>query len=97
MKNNFSLEEVNKIARLSALELKDSELKNFGDQFVKILEYFKLLDEAIITEPDTDRFEKNCHLDREDKVLKSTVSPEHFSNHLSDQFFRIPRVIDQEK
>ena len=97
MKNEFSLEEVVKIARLSALELTDKELKNFVIQFSEILNYFELLKTAEIPEIDEENTEKNIFVGREDKFLKSPVAPEHFSPYLEERFFKIPRVIDQGK
>jgi len=97
MKNKFSIEEVRKIARLSALELTEYELKNFVNQFSVILDYFELLKKAEIFESEMDTSESNIHKGREDKVFKSPVSPENFSPYLEGQFFKIPRVIDQEK
>ena len=97
MKNKFDINEVKKIARLSALELTDKELIKFGDQFSAILEYFDLLIEIEMLESDTELFEKNKDHDREDKVFKSPVNPENFSPYLEDRFFKIPKVIEQEK
>ncbi len=97
MKNKFDIEEVKKMARLSALELTDKELIKFGDQFSAILEYFDLLNEIEMLESDTEIFEKNKDHDREDKVFKSPVNPENFSPYLEDRFFKIPKVIEQEK
>ena len=96
MKNKFDIDEVKKIARLSALELTDKELKKFGDQFSEILEYFDLLNEIEIFEADKEISEKNKDYGRKDKVFKSPVNPENFSPYLEDSFFKIPKVIDQE-
>ena len=97
MKSKFSMDEVRKIARLSALELTEYELKNFGKQFSVILDYFEMLKKAEITESDIDKTESNIHKGREDKVFKSPVSPENFSPYLEGKFFKIPRVIGQDK
>ena len=97
MKNKFDLEEVKKIARLSSLELTDNELKKFGDQFSEILEYFDLLDEIEMLESDEEIFEKDKNHHREDRVFKSPVNPADFSLHFEDRFFKIPKVIEQEK
>ena len=97
MKKKFSIEEVSKIARLSALELTEVELKNFVNQFSVILDYFELLEKAEISDFYIDKSESNIQSGREDKVIKSSVSPGSFSNYLEDGFFKIPRVIDQDK
>ena len=97
MKKKFSIEEVSKIARLSALELTEIELKNFVNQFSLILDYFELLEKAEISDCYIDKSEINIQTGRKDKVIKSSVSPESFSNYLEEGFFKIPRVIDQDK
>ena len=97
MKNKLSIEEVRKIAKLSALDLTEYELKNFVNQFSVILDYFELLKRAEIDDFEIDISERNIHNGREDKVFKSPVSPENFSPYLEGQFFKIPRVIDQDK
>ena len=97
MKNKFKIEEVQKIARLSALELREDELENFSNQFTEILGYFELLDEVEISDADVEKFEKNTNNSRKDEVFNSRVSPNDFSSYLSDGFFKIPRVIDQER
>ena len=97
MKNKISIEEVQKMARLSALELTESELKSFVNQFSVILDYFELLKKVEISESELDTPECNINSGREDKVFKSPVSPESFSPYLEGRFFRIPRVIDQDK
>ena len=97
MKKKFSIDEVSKIARLSSLELTEQEIKNFVKQFSVILEYFELLKKVEISETVQDRSESNIHSGREDKVYKSTVSPKDFSPYLEGKFFKIPRVIDQDK
>ena len=48
MTTKFSLEEVQKIARLSSLELTEKETEVFAEQFSGIMEYFELLKTAEI-------------------------------------------------
>ena len=96
MTTKFSPEEVQKIARLSSLELTEKETEVFAEQFSGIMEYFELLKTAEI--PDVVTKEDESHLgdSRKDKMIKSPVSPEQFSPYLEDGFFKVPRVIDQE-
>ena len=56
-----------------------------------------MLKKVEISETVQDRSESNIHSGREDKVYKSTVSPKDFSPYLEGKFFKIPRVIDQDK
>jgi aspartyl-tRNA(Asn)/glutamyl-tRNA(Gln) amidotransferase subunit C len=95
MTTKFSLEEVQKIARLSSLELTEKETEVFAEQFSVILDYFELLKTAEIPEVDTDVDESHLCGSREDKMMKSPVSPEQFSPYLENGFFKVPRVIDQ--
>ena len=94
MKTKFSPEEVIKIARLSSLELGEKETEVFAKQFSTILEYFELLKEVEIPNVDYDADENHLSNGREDKVLKSPVSPEQFSPNLEKGFFKVPKVID---
>jgi len=97
MKNSFSTEEVRKIARLSALELTEKELRNFANQFTKILDYFELLETIEIPDIEIGSDDGHLYKNREDKVFHSMVSPEEFSPYLEGQFFKVPKVIDQSK
>ena len=96
MTSRFSPEEVRKIARLSSLELTEQETDIFAEQFSVILDYFELLKTAEITEVAIEPDESYLSGSREDKMVKSPVSPEQFSPYLEDGFFKVPRVIDQE-
>ena len=94
MTTKFTPEEVRKIARLSSLELTKNETEVFTEQFSKILEYFELLKEVEISDVNYDADENHLGNGREDKVVKSTVSPEQFSPYLEKGFFKVPKVID---
>ena len=96
MTTRFSPEEVRKIARLSSLELTEQETEIFAEQFSVILEYFELLKTAEIPKVAVETDESYLRGgSREDKMVKSPVSPEQFSPHLENGFFKVPRVIDQ--
>ena len=95
MTTSFSPEEVRKIAHLSSLELTDKETKVFAEHFSGILDYFELLKTADIPETATDVNESHLCGTREDKMEKSSVSPEQFSSYLENGFFKVPRVIEQ--
>ena len=94
MTTRFTPEEVRKIARLSSLELTEKETEIFAEQFSTILEYFELLKEVEISDVNSDADENHLSNGREDKVVKSTVSPEKFSPYLDKGFFKVPKVID---
>ena len=94
MTTKFTPEEVKKIARLSSLDLTEKETKVFAEQFTTILEYFELLKEVEISDVSRDAEENHINNGREDKVVKSPVSPEQFSPYLEKGFFKVPKVID---
>ena len=94
MTTKFTPEEVRKIARLSSLELTEKETEVFAEQFSTILEYFELLKEVEISNVSRDAEENHLSNGREDKVVKSPVSPEQFSPNLEKGFFKVPKVID---
>ena len=96
MTSRFSPEEVRKIARLSSLELTEQETEIFAEQFSVILDYFELLKKAEIPEFAVETDESFLSGSREDKMVKSSVSPEHFSPYLENGFFKVPLVIDQD-
>ncbi len=96
MTTRFSPEGVRKIARLSSLELTEQETEIFAEQFSVILEYFELLKTAEIPEVAAETDESYLSGSREDKMVKSPVSPEQFSPYLENGFFKVPRVIDQD-
>ena len=96
MTSRFSPEDVRKIARLSLLELTEQETENFAEQFTVILEYFELLKTAEIPKVSGEIDESYLSGSRKDKMVKSPVSPEQFSPHLENGFFKVPRVIDQD-
>ena len=95
MTTSFSTDDVRKIARLSSLELTEKETEVFAEQFSVILDYFELLKTAEIPEVEADVDESHLCGSREDKMMKSPVSPEQFSPYLENGFFKVPRVIDQ--
>ena len=94
MKTKFTPEEVRKIARLSSLDLTEKETEVFAEQFSTILEYFEILKEVEISDVNCDADENHLSNGREDKVVKSPVSPEQFSPYLEKGFFKVPKVID---
>ena len=94
MTTKFTPEEVKKIARLSSLELTEKETEVFAEQFFTILKYFEILKEVEISDVNCDADENHLGKGREDKVVKSPVSPEQFSPNLEKGFFKVPKVID---
>jgi len=86
MTTKFSLEEVQKIARLSSLELTEKETEVFAEQFSGIMEYFELLKTAEIPDVVTNVDESHLGASRKDKMVKSPVSPEQLVRILKMDF-----------
>ena len=97
MTTKFTTEEVKKIAELSSLELTEKETEVFAEQFSTILEYFELLKELEISDLIRDAHENHLSNGREDKVVKSNVSPEQFSAYLEKGFFKVPKIINPDQ
>ena len=96
MTKKFTPEEVTKISRLSSLSLTEKETEKFAEQFSTILGYFQLLKEVEISDVNWDADPNHLNNVREDKVLKSPVSPENFSPYVEKGFFKVPKIIDSD-
>ncbi len=90
----FSIDEVQKIANLSNLELTDEEKKTFARQFSTILDYFKVLDSLDVPPEFADRDESMLVIFQDDHRRLSPVAPEHFSPYTENGCFKVPKVID---
>ena len=90
----FPIEEIEKIAALASLELTDEEKTTLARQFEDILNYFKVIDAAPLSEGEIADGGGESPLFREDKAVDSGVSPQEFSDHLEDGHFKVPKVIE---
>ena len=95
-KRHISKEEVEHIAWLARIELSEREKARFTEQFNRILEYFKKIDEV-----DTEKVPPTYHvLDlvnvyREDKVTPSLPPKDVLKNAPKKQkrFFKAPKIV----
>lgn len=95
-KRHISKEEVEHTAWLARIELSEREKARFTEQFNRILDYFKKIDEV-----DTDKVPPTYHvLDlvnvyREDKVTPSLPPKEVLKNAPKKQkrFFKAPKIV----
>ncbi len=93
---NVSVEEIIVTARLAKLELTESEIQGFREDFSRILEYMEKLSEV-----DTSGIEPLSHplelvnILRADTKKSSLPVKEALRNapETSDKFFRVPKVI----
>jgi aspartyl-tRNA(Asn)/glutamyl-tRNA(Gln) amidotransferase subunit C len=95
---SVTINDVKYIANLARLNFEEKELESFTSQFNEILSFFEKLNEL-----DTENIEPLSHpipnqnVFRDDK-LKSYVSQEEALKNApdrSDEFFKVPKVINQ--
>jgi len=95
-KRHISKEEVEHTAWLARIELSEEEKELFTEQFNKILDYFKKIDEVETEEiPPTYHVLDLANVYREDKVLPS-LPPEKILKNASKRekrFFKAPRIV----
>ena len=92
----FPIEEIEKIAELSSLELTAEEKAMFAQQFEDILNYFKVIDSAPEAAPQgaSAGATGNISRFREDRAVDSGISPREYSPHMEDGHFKVPKVIE---
>lgn len=91
--------DVEYIASLARLKFNDVDLENFTHQLNDILKYVEKLNEL-----DTDNVEplshpiENANVFREDKLKPSISTEDALKNapKRTDEFFKVPKVINQE-
>jgi aspartyl-tRNA(Asn)/glutamyl-tRNA(Gln) amidotransferase subunit C len=91
--------DVEYIASLARLRFKDEELENFTHQLNDILKYVEKLNEL-----DTENVEplshpvEGCNVFRKDELKPSIPTEEALKNAPSstEEFFRVPKVINQD-
>jgi aspartyl-tRNA(Asn)/glutamyl-tRNA(Gln) amidotransferase subunit C len=96
---SVTIKDVEYIAALARLKFKDEELEKFTQQFNDILGYMDKLNEL-----NTDNIEplshpvENANVFREDILIKSISTEEALVNAPSgtDEYFKVPKVINQE-
>ena len=89
--------QVQKVAKLSRLELSQEELEEFTDQLSAILDYVEKMNEL-----DTDHVEPLAHclpvsnVFREDHVKESLGTEKALANapERDGQFFKVPKILD---
>jgi len=95
-KRHISKEEVEHIAWLARIELSEQEKARFTEQFNRILDYFKKIDEVDTKKiPPTYHVLNLTNVYREDKVTPSLPPKEVLKNapKKEKRFFRAPRIV----
>jgi aspartyl-tRNA(Asn)/glutamyl-tRNA(Gln) amidotransferase subunit C len=91
-------EQVRKVAKLSRLDLTDSEIEEFTGQLGAILQYVEKMNEL-----DTENVEPLAHclpvsnVFREDCVKESLGTEKTLANapQRDEMFFRVPKILDE--
>lgn len=97
MPQKIDTELVRKVARLSRLELTDSEVQEFSSQLSAILEYVEKMNQL-----DTDNVEPLAHclpihnVFRQDVVKESLGTDKAIANapQRDGPFFKVPKILD---
>ena len=97
MPGKIDKEQVEKVAKLSRLDLTDEQLEQFSGQLSAVLEYVEKMNEI-----DTEKVEplahclpiSNCF--REDSVKESLGTAVTLANapERDDDFFKVPKILD---
>ena len=98
MAQKIDQEQVKKVAKLSRLDLTDSEIEEFTGQLGAILQYVEKMNEL-----DTENVEPLAHclpvsnVFREDCVKESLGTEKTLANapQRDEMFFRVPKILDE--
>ncbi|MEJ2648690.1 MAG: Asp-tRNA(Asn)/Glu-tRNA(Gln) amidotransferase subunit GatC [Sedimentisphaerales bacterium] len=98
MAQKIDQEQVRKVAKLSRLDLTDSEIEEFTGQLGAILQYVEKMNEL-----DTENVEPLAHclpvsnVFREDCVKESLGTEKTLANapQRDEMFFRVPKILDE--
>ena len=83
--------DVKKVAKLARLKLTDDEEKYYEKRFKEILDYVGLVSEVEIDSEMKEKDETLQVIYRKDKRQDSPVSPDQFSEHIENKFFKVPK------
>lgn len=92
----FNKEDLLKVAKLSALDLSEKEIENFGEQLKNVLNFIEQIKEVDVQND----FEliRNKNLFREDQVIES--NPNEILNAAPQQqlnYFVVPKILNESK
>lgn len=91
----FSTADVQKIAKLSLLEVAEEDKATFAKQFSQFLEYCRVLEQVQIPEiVNSDRDEEHLQRNRPDLMQPSGIAIDSFSPYIEQKCFKVPKVID---
>jgi aspartyl-tRNA(Asn)/glutamyl-tRNA(Gln) amidotransferase subunit C len=92
--SQFTVEQIEHIARLARLDLTPEEKQKFAEQFSSILDYVAMIQQVQLPpELDQDPGDAGA-LMRDDVPEVSGVDPESFSPYLERHHFKVPKVME---
>jgi aspartyl-tRNA(Asn)/glutamyl-tRNA(Gln) amidotransferase subunit C len=90
----FTVAQIEHIAKLARLELTPEEKQRFADQFSSILGYVAMIDQVQLpADLNKDPDEAGAMM-REDEPEISGIDPESFSPYIERHHFKVPKVIE---
>ena len=90
----FSIAQIEHIAKLARLDLTPEEKKKFAEQFGAILDYVAVIQQAHLPpELDQDPTDAMAPL-RDDVPETSGIEPESFSPYVENHQFKVPKVME---
>ena len=92
--SQFSIDQIEHIARLARLDLTAEEKRQFAAQFASILDYVAMIQQVQLPpELDKDPEDQSAPL-RDDVPEAAGIDPESFSPYLERHHFKVPKVIE---
>lgn len=92
--SQFSIAQIEHIARLARLDLTAEEKQKFAEQFASILDYVAVIQNVQLPpELDVDPKDQSAPL-RDDVPESAGIDPESFSPYIERHQFKVPKVIE---
>ena len=91
----FTKNKVLKIAKLSYIDVSSDELKDYIEEFNRILSYFEIINNIDLSEKINEETLLFPIDGREDIVRDSSIKINELTSFTEENFFKIPKVIDK--
>ena len=91
----FTKNKVLKIAKLSYIDVSNDELKDYIEEFNRILSYFEIINNIDLSEKINEETLLFPIDGREDIVRDSSIKINELTSFTEENFFKIPKVIDK--
>lgn len=92
--SQFTIEQIEHIAKLARLDLTPEEKQKFAEQFSSILDYVAMIQQVQLP-PELDQEPGDAGaLMRDDVPEVSGIDPESFSPYIERHQFKVPKVME---